>query len=121
MENDDMNKRRHARFQDRQEIKCSFVYDVDTQVDVEVKNKLSFMGVHERFIGYTRNLSAEGICFVSEKRLEPGQILMLEVHLPDSPEIVKMEGEVKWSKDSTLERVNNPLLVVYTVYNSISI
>lgn len=46
----------------------------------------------------TRDVSAGGICFVTEEILEPGTALEVELKLPDREAPVVFLGEVAWSR-----------------------
>ena len=46
----------------------------------------------------SRDLSLIGICFFSDFKWEPGQVLMVEYFLPESLEPVKIKANVVWSE-----------------------
>ena len=46
----------------------------------------------------TRDISAGGICFVTEEILEPGTALEVELKLPDRDAPILFLGEVAWSR-----------------------
>ncbi|MBI4003906.1 MAG: PilZ domain-containing protein [Candidatus Omnitrophica bacterium] len=46
----------------------------------------------------TRDVSAGGICVVTEEILEPGTALEVELKLPDREAPVRFLGEVAWSR-----------------------
>ena len=46
----------------------------------------------------TRDISAGGICVVTEELLEPGTALEVEVKLPDREAPITFLGEVSWSR-----------------------
>jgi len=45
----------------------------------------------------TRNISAEGLCFESDKKLNIGTCVNLEVDLKDGEKVISLIGEVRWS------------------------
>jgi len=45
----------------------------------------------------TKNISAEGICFESNEKLEEALYVNLEVDLLDSKSPVRLVGEIRWS------------------------
>ena len=47
----------------------------------------------------SRNISAEGLSFVSQKNVKPGDYLRMELFLPSAKDPIHMKGEVKWSKN----------------------
>ena len=48
--------------------------------------------------GVSKDISMEGICFSTEKQLESGTKLDLEIMLPSGSEPLILKGEVKWSR-----------------------
>ena len=46
----------------------------------------------------TKDISAGGICFVTEELLEPGTALEVELKLPDRDAPIAFLGEVSWSR-----------------------
>ena len=50
-------------------------------------------------LGKTRNISAEGICFESDEKLDKRVHVNLEVDLGDSSSPVSIIGEIRWSKE----------------------
>ncbi len=66
--------------------------------ELKIDARYRIMDSKERFkSGTTRNISAEGICFVSDRKLAIGTRLCLEVDLKDGKEAVCLIGEVRWS------------------------
>lgn len=49
--------------------------------------------------GETRNISADGICFEADRKLETGSQISLEVKLGDNQTPIFLIGEVKWSQE----------------------
>lgn len=77
-----MERRKYPRF----ELKVNAKYDI---VD---SSELSFLN-------RTVNISAEGICFESDKELKSGILVYLEVSLDDKSAPVKLIGEIRWSQE----------------------
>ncbi|MDP8234093.1 MAG: PilZ domain-containing protein [Candidatus Saelkia tenebricola] len=70
--------------------------EVDAVIGVSVADdaqESSFEG----FSASAKNISAEGICFVSDKQLAVGGILKVKVVLTEGSEPFFLKGEVKWS------------------------
>jgi len=63
-------------------------------LDVEVDFK-------DRAIARSKNISKEGICLVSEDRLEEGKILNLRFFLPDTVEPIHAYAKVMWVRDAS--------------------
>lgn len=49
--------------------------------------------------GRTKDVSAEGICFESEKPFNKGEYVNLEVDLGDRMSPVSLVGEIRWSQE----------------------
>lgn len=79
-----VDKRRYIRFDS--EIKISF----------QIKDKTKEQNPSRAVSAITKNLSTEGICFVSDRKLEPGSVLELEILLPSHPQPLHLEGRVVW-------------------------
>lgn len=52
--------------------------------------------------GRSKDVSAEGLFLISDRFLEKGDILKLEVNLPDEPKPVRAFSEVIWVSDHGL-------------------
>ena len=72
--------------------------DLETEINFQIKPEKESSGQADAksFSAITKNLSAEGICFTSQQRLEPGNILKLEVFLPAQSQPLRLEGRVAW-------------------------
>ncbi len=96
-------RRRHPRYETELEVRYYFIYEVKTLVQFQIKDQQSGQVLSRKYSGLSKNVSAEGLCFTSGKQLEKGNLLHLEVYVPGSKEPVHMEGEVAWSKATSLE------------------
>jgi c-di-GMP-binding flagellar brake protein YcgR len=81
-----VDRRRYPRF----EFKVNATYAPATSEDV---NKL----------GRTQNVSAEGICFESEKKFNKGDCVSLKVDLGDKMPPVTLMGQIRWSQELKTE------------------
>ncbi len=79
-----IEKRRYIRFDIAAKVKF--------QVSAENKNETPSQMV----TAISKNLSVEGIRFTSEKKLETGTMLKLEINLPLQLKPLEIEGQVKW-------------------------
>jgi len=85
------NKRKYKRYNTEAKVYFDFAYDLETKVKFElVKEK------KKQYLAVSRNISAEGLCFVSHKDVVEGNQLYLEVYLPGAVEPIHMTGKVKW-------------------------
>ena len=78
-------KRRYVRF------------NVKTEVKFQAQQKYQGQTPSENVSAITKNLSVEGVCFLTDKALDPGNMLKLEIVVPDQPEVLHLRGEVMWS------------------------
>ncbi|MFH0940895.1 MAG: PilZ domain-containing protein [Candidatus Omnitrophota bacterium] len=49
----------------------------------------------------TKNISAGGICFIVDEKIEPGDRISLNIELPTS-KIIRAEGRVAWTKEFSI-------------------
>jgi hypothetical protein len=65
------------------------------------QNRLGFL---ERFSKPMQlfNLTKSGICFASDKRINKGEPVSVEIRIPGEKEL-KLYGRVKWINDNSLE------------------
>ena len=71
-------------------------------IRLDFKLKLNFSAEGEPKKAYqaiTRNISAEGLKFTSDQKLEPGSRVDFEVQLQNRKDTVHFKGEVVWSKE----------------------
>lgn len=89
------DKRKHPRVQLEIPVKYKLV-NRSEQVIYLLEHK------KDELTGASRDLSAQGLFLISDQRLSQGDILKLEVALPDGEAPVKAFSEVVWSSDSGL-------------------
>lgn len=89
------DKRRHPRLK----IAIPVRYKVINQNE-EVQALLEHKRVTQE--GSSRDISADGLFMVGEQRLTMGDIIKIEVHLPESEIPIHAFSEVVWSADSGL-------------------
>lgn len=89
-------QRQHKRFDTDVKIYFDFAYDVETKVKFQVVKNSHPSPATQRYPGVSRNISIEGLCFVSSKQLSMGDKLNVEVFLPGSKDPIHMQGEVRW-------------------------
>jgi len=77
-------------------IMYDFAYDMETKMKFHVSGERNQEFSRQKFLALSKNVSTEGLCFVSEKKLEKGVYLNLEIYLPGEKDRIRMEGEVKW-------------------------
>ena len=91
-------RRLYERYDTALKIQFYVNFDLETKIDFRVKreNKKDFSkGVYS---AVSKNVSVEGICFSSEKKLRKGDVLLLDVYVPSASKPIKMLGHVRWSQ-----------------------
>ena len=68
--------------------------------ELKVNAKYKLMSDEEVFkLATTKNISAEGLCFESQEKLNKGSHVNLEVDLGDKMPPVSLIGEIRWVKE----------------------
>jgi len=86
------DKRKHPRITVTIQIKYKVINQSEEAVSVMEQKKVIQLGK-------SNNVSAEGLFLVSDKILEKGDILKLEVVLPEEPQPLRAFSEVVWVSD----------------------
>ncbi len=71
-------------------------FNSESKINFQVQKKGQTQVPSGKTSSITRNLSIEGICFICEKNLTPGDIIKLEIVLPSQSQPLHLEGQVKW-------------------------
>ncbi len=87
-------RRRHTRYDTEMKVYFHVKYDIKTRVKFAVIDG----GAVHKYSGLCKNVSAEGLCFVSHKKLNKGDLLLVEVYEPMVKGPVMMEAEVCWCR-----------------------
>ena len=88
-------QRKHERYDTQVRVYYFVTYDVNTKVRFQILDKAHRKN-STQYSAISKNVSAEGICFLSGKELQKGDGLFLEILLPGSKAFIPMEGEVRW-------------------------
>ena len=91
-------RRKAERYKTEVEIYFDFAYDIETKVKFELIDREKEKVLSRKYSAVSRNVSIEGLCFVSRKKMEQGDLLHLEVYLPSAKDPIHMKGEVKWCR-----------------------
>ncbi len=91
-------QRKHLRFDTDVKVHFHVPYNFRTEVDFALNEKFPA----EKYIGFSKNISAYGLCFEANKELKIGDNLWLEMHLPDTKEIIYMQGVARWCQLSVV-------------------
>ena len=103
-------KRKQKRYEAEQKIYFDFSYPMETKMRFQVSDNINKSHSKRKYLALSRNVSSEGLCFVSQKKLKKGSFLDLEVFLPGDQEKIHMEGEVKWcdcAQENPLNELEN--------------
>ncbi|MBF0386439.1 MAG: NUDIX domain-containing protein [Candidatus Omnitrophica bacterium] len=91
-------QRKYLRFDTDVKIHFHVPYEFRTEVDFSLKQ----VPLAEKYIGFSKNISAYGLCFEANKEVHIGGQLWLELHLPESKDIIYMQGIARWCQLSVL-------------------
>jgi len=94
----DIDRRKYPRYDTELKVYFQVKYDVRTKIKFQIMTNDLEEGALHRYSGLSKNVSAEGICFASKKRLGKGDILYIEVYEPKAKGPIRMEGQVHWSR-----------------------
>ena len=90
------NKRKYKRYNTEAKIYFDFAYDLETKVKFELIDEKKKQKPKKKYLAVSRNISAEGLSFVSHKDVKVGDQLYMEVYLPSAIEPIHMVGKVIW-------------------------
>ena len=93
-------RRKYKRFDTEAKIYFRVTYDIKTIVKFRVVDQDKKRLSSKKYFAISKNVSAEGLCFTSDKKLEKGNILQLEIYLPRQKKPIPMTGEVRWSQST---------------------
>lgn len=90
------DRRRHTRYETDLKIQFFVSFDIKTQIQFKIKHKAKKDFSGTKYDAISRNISAEGLAFISSKKLQKGDILSLELYVPSAEKPISMVGEVRW-------------------------
>ena len=91
-------RRRYERYDNTVKIHFRVTYNLKTKVTFQVIDQDKQEALSPKYLALSKNVSAEGICFTSAKKLDDGNALHLEVYVPGTSAPVHMRGEVRWCR-----------------------
>ncbi len=92
------DRRKYSHYDTELKIYFEVKYDMNTKIEFSVIKKSQNEAMKHKYAGICRNVSAEGLCFASEKKMKRGDLLLLDVYAPNTKKPVRMEGWVRWSR-----------------------
>ena len=98
MDNISSERRKYLRYDTEMKVYFRVKYDIKTRVKFRVLEDVGEGHTDQKYPGLCQNVSCEGLCFVSHKKLQKGDILQVEVYEPTVKGPVVMEAEVRWSR-----------------------
>ena len=101
MDDKTSNKRQYVRYETEAKVFFKVSYNVNTIIKFKLLDKIKKKIVSKSYSAMSKNVSAQGLCFTSDKKLNVGDRLLIEVQLPGGNIGVMMEGEVRWSREDT--------------------
>ncbi|UCC95216.1 MAG: PilZ domain-containing protein [Candidatus Omnitrophota bacterium] len=90
-------RRRYSRYDTEMKIYFHVSYDIKTKIRYRILASKKQKYSSKKYPGISRNISVEGLCFVSKKKLEKEDMLLLEVYAPNVKAPIQMQGQVRWS------------------------
>lgn len=60
--------------------------------------RYSIVPTPDRRLAKTQNIGAGGICLLADQKLNPGDVLKLEILLPQENQTISASGRVAWTK-----------------------
>ena len=77
-------------------------FDVQTKVNVQIQSEQKGKVSSVKVSGISKNFSVEGASFISDRKLEPGSKLKLEIFLSQRSKPVHLKGQIMWSRPLNL-------------------
>ena len=91
-------RRKYQRFDLVTKVHFYVDYDLVTKVKFRLIGGRKTACAPGKWVGITRNVSAEGLRFSSDVALKKGDNLFIDLYLPGGRKPILMMGEVMWSK-----------------------
>jgi hypothetical protein len=90
-------RRKYQRYDTETKVHFYIDYRLVTRVKFRVIGECKGKHAAGECSGITRNISAEGMRFSSEKKLKKGDLLCMRIYLPEGGKPIPMTGVVRWS------------------------
>jgi Tfp pilus assembly protein PilZ len=91
-------RRKYERYATETKVYFRVVYEIKTKVEFQIVYEGKGNGLSQKYSAISKNVSVEGLCFASNKQLQKGDALYLEVYLPQRKQPIRMQGQVRWSQ-----------------------
>jgi len=96
VEDIDINRRRHPRYNTEMDVYFKVRYDINVRVEFQVIGNHRGDEPAPKYFGLCNNVSAEGLLIVSKKQLVKDDLVLLEVYDNAMKNPIRMEGQVRW-------------------------
>ncbi len=93
-------KRTSERYDTQVKVYFSLAYDLETKVNYQLIDKDKNISSAAKEQAVSKNVSIEGLCIVSSKKLNKHDKLAMEVYVPSSDEPILMKGDVRWCQEA---------------------
>ncbi len=93
------DKRKYDRYETDVKIDFYVSFDVQTKIDFRVKDPQKGIPSPEKYSAISKNVSVEGLSFISTKELSKDDVLWLDVFIPTARQPIRMEGVVRWCRE----------------------
>jgi len=100
-------RRKFERYDTEVKIYFDVKYDLKTKVKFQFIDKIKHKIMSRKYSALSKNVSAEGLCFISGQQLKKDDTLHIEVYLPGQRDPIHMEGTVEWSKSASYLKVKD--------------
>jgi hypothetical protein len=105
-------RRRYPRYDTELKVFFHKKYDLKTRIVYKVISSLNKSIEEHKHSGFSKNISAEGVCFISHHRLTVGDLLTMGIYPPAKDVPVPMEAQVCWQRRLPWQPENKPLFLV---------
>ncbi|MDD5292680.1 MAG: PilZ domain-containing protein [Candidatus Omnitrophica bacterium] len=99
-------RRKYERYETEAKVYFRVIYEIKTKVEFQIADKEEGT-LSKKYPAMSKNISAEGLCFISDRQLKKGDRLYLELYLPKREQPIRMEGQVRWSQPASAEEKEN--------------
>lgn len=91
-------RRKYSRYDTGMKVFFQVKYDLKTKVKFQVVSPDKKIRLGPSYEGVSKNISVEGLGFISKKKLQAGDTLMIDIYAPHVNIPVQMQGQVRWCK-----------------------
>lgn len=93
-----IERRRHTRYDSEVKVVFYTSFNFEAKLDFRFKKPDEKDFSHAKYYGTTKNISAEGLCFMTNMELCKRDSLWMELFLPSQDKPVLIQGRVRWSR-----------------------